>query len=75
MRRRKKIKALTVAVISCISLVILYTITAIVIQYKTGIALDSSLTVGVFGLFGTELAVSGFIKIFKLKEENNNEYH
>ena len=63
-----RIKSLTIAVLVCIILVILYTITAIVIQCKTGISLDSSLTVGVFGLFGTELAVSGFIKIFKIKK-------
>ncbi len=69
-----KVKSLTIAVLSCIILVILYTITAIIIQCKTGMPLDSSLTVGVYGLFGTELAVSGFIKIFKIKEENNG-YH
>lgn len=62
-------KSLTAFVISCLMFVILYVIIAIVVQVVTGIALSDSLTVGVFGLFGTELAVSGFIKIFKIKKE------
>jgi hypothetical protein len=61
-------KALTIAVISCIAFVVLYTVVAILIQIFTNKILDPSLTVGVFGLFGTELAVSGFIKIFKIKK-------
>ncbi len=61
-------KSLTAFVISCILFVILYVITAIVVQIYTGEQLSDSLTMGVFGLFGTELAVSGFIKIFKIKK-------
>ena len=63
-------KSLTIAVISCIAFVVLYTIVAILIQCFTEKTLDPSLTMGVFGLFGTELAVSGFIKIFKIRKEN-----
>ena len=62
-------KSLTIAVCACICFVILYTITAIVIQCVTGMPLSDSLTMGVFGLFGTELAVTGFIKVFKIKKE------
>ena len=61
-------KSLTAFVVSCILFVILYVITAIVVQIYTGKQLSDSLTMGVFGLFGTELAVSGFIKIFKIKK-------
>lgn len=61
-------KSLTAFVVGCLLLVILYIITAVVVQVYTGIQLSDSLTVGVFGLFGTELAVSGFIKIFKIKK-------
>jgi hypothetical protein len=43
-------------------------ITAIAVQIHTGQQLSDSLTMGVFALFGTELAVSGFIKIFKIKK-------
>jgi len=68
-RRIGSMKSLSIAVCACIGFVVLYTIVAIVIQCMTGVALDSSLTMGVFGLFGTELAVSGFIKIFKIRKE------
>jgi len=61
-------KSLTAFVIGCILFVVLYVITAIVVQCVTGMPLADSLTMGVFGLFGTELAVSGFIKIFKIKK-------
>lgn len=61
-------KSLTAFVVGCLLFVILYVITAIIVQCYTGIQLSDSLTVGVFGLFGTELAVSGFIKIFKIKK-------
>ena len=63
-------KSLTAFVVSCILFVILYVITAIVVQIYTGKYLSDSLTMGVFGLFGTELAVSGFIKIFKITKED-----
>lgn len=61
-------KTLTAFVIGCIALVIIYVITAIAVQVYTGQQLSDSLTMGVFALFGTELAVSGFIKIFKIKK-------
>ena len=62
-------KSLTAFVIGCLMFVVLYVITAIVVQIITGISLSDSLTMGVFALFGTELAVSGFIKIFKIRKE------
>lgn len=62
-------KSLTIFVISCLMFVVLYVIVAIIVQCVTKNALSDSLTMGVFGLFGTELAVSGFIKIFKIRKE------
>ena len=62
-------KSLTAFVITCISIVIMYVIIAIAIQVTTGMVLPDSLNVGMFGLFGSELAVSGFIKINKIKQE------
>jgi len=60
------IKSLTLFVIACLVFVILYVITAIVVQINTGQQLPDSLNQGVLLLFGSELAVSGFIKIFKI---------
>lgn len=61
-------KSLTLFVIGCLLFVILYIVASIVIRCTMGIQLSDSLTTGVFGLFGTELAVSGFIKIFKIRQ-------
>ena len=63
-----KMKTLTAFVIFCIVIVIIYIITDIVIQWKTGEALDPTLTSATVGFFGTELAVSGFIRIFKIRK-------
>ena len=62
-------KSLTAFVIACLMLVILYVITAIIVQVSTGQQLPDSLNQGVLLLFGSELAVSGFIKIFKIRKE------
>ena len=69
MKRLNSMKSLTLFVIACLVLVIAYVVTAIIVQIVTGIPLSDSLTVGVFGLFGTELAVCGFLKIFKIRKE------
>jgi len=69
MKAPKQIKTLTVVVIICIMIVILYIITAIVLQCVLDKTLPDSLNQGVLLLFGSELAVSGFIKIFKITKE------
>lgn len=68
MKRLNSMKTLTLFVIACLILVILYVIAAIVIQVTTEKVLPDSLNQGVLLLFGSELAVSGFIKIFKIKK-------
>lgn len=60
-------KTLTKFVIFCIAVIIIYMVTAIIFQYVTHESLPDSLTAGVFGFFGTELCVSGVIKVFKIK--------
>lgn len=62
-------KTLTIFVVFCITMIIIYTITAIVFQGMTGQMLPDSLTTGVYGFFGTELCVAGVLKIFKIKKE------
>ena len=64
-----KIKKLTAFVIFCIATIILYVITDIVVQVATGNALDPALTVGMFGFFGTELAASCVLKVFRIRKE------
>lgn len=64
-----KIKKLTAFVIFCIAMIILYVITAIVVQVVKGYALDTALTVGMFGFFGTELAASCVLKVFRIRKE------
>ena len=63
-------KSLTIFVGACLVLVILYIITAVAVQVITGQPLSDSLTAGTFALFGSELAVTGFIKVAKIRKEN-----
>lgn len=64
-----KVKKLTAFVIFCIATIILYVITDIIVQVVTGNALDPALTVGMFGFFGTELAASCVLKVFRIRKE------
>ena len=61
-------KSLTAFVVGCLMFVVLYVITAILVQIYTGNQLPDSLNQGVLLLFGSELAMTGFIKIFKIKK-------
>lgn len=72
MKKLNSMKSLTIFVIACLILVILYVIAAIVIEVTTNKVLPDSLNQGVLLLFGSELAVSGFIKIFKIKGGQND---
>ena len=60
-------KTLTKFVIFCIATIIIYIVTAIVIQVTIHEQLPDALTAGVFGFFGTELCVSGILKVFKIR--------
>ena len=68
LQRGDSMKSLTAFVIGCLVLVVLYVVTAVIVQIYTGTPLPDSLNVAVISLFGTELAVSGFIKVFKIKK-------
>lgn len=59
-------KALSKYVNLSIIIVILYTIIEFIVSTKTGESHDV-LTGFVYGFFGTEVAMSGFIKIHKIK--------
>lgn len=65
-------RSLTAFVIGCIVIILIYVIVAIILQAH-GIELNPSLTVGMFGFFGTELAASAFIRISKNKFGDQNE--
>lgn len=65
------IKDLTKYVIFSISIVILYTIAEFIFSLITGIQHDV-LTGCVYGFFGGELVLCGFIKIFKLRGNRND---
>ena len=65
-------RSLTAFVIGCIVIILIYVITAIILQTQ-GIDLNPALTVGMFGFFGTELAASAFIRISKNKSEEEEE--
>lgn len=71
-RRRKKVSNLTYYVVFSISVLIVYTIVELLISNLTG-TINDTLTTCFFGVFGGEILTCALIKIFKLKEENQDE--
>ena len=63
---------LTKFVVFCIGTIIVYVLGAIAFQYFTHEPLPDSITVGMFGFFGTELCVTGLLKIIKIKEDDKD---
>lgn len=61
-------QSLTKFVMISLLIVIIYTIAEFICSIASGVVHDT-LTSCIFALFGTEIAVCGFIKIFKIKEE------
>ena len=70
--RRKKIDNLTKYVVFSISVTIVYTIMEFIFSITTQTSHDI-LTGCVYGFFAGELVITGIIKIFKLRGDNNNE--
>lgn len=62
-------ESLTKFVIISLLIVIIYTALEFICSIATGVSHDT-LTGCIFALFGTEIAVCGFIKIFKIREDN-----
>lgn len=67
--QKKKLSDIDKYLIFSFAVIILYTITAIIFQWVTGIELSTSLTVGVYGFFGGEITLLAMIKRLKLKKE------
>ena len=65
-------KTLTKFVIVSLIIVIIYSISEFIFSIITGVSHDV-LTGCMFALWGTEIAVCGFIKIFKIKEGGDND--
>jgi prepilin signal peptidase PulO-like enzyme (type II secretory pathway) len=70
-RHPKKMPSLTKYVAFSIAVLIVYTVAELVLATRSGITHDS-LTTCVFACFGGEILSCALIKIFKLKEENND---
>ena len=66
----RKISDLSKYVIFSLSFVILYTVIEFVASTRTGVMHDT-LTTCVYAFFAGEVTVCGLIKIFKIKEEDN----
>lgn len=67
-KRFNSMKTLSKFVLFSMTMIILYTIAELTISFFTGQNHDQ-LTTCVFMFFGTEIAMSGFLKIFKIREE------
>ena len=66
-------RALTKFILFSFAMTIIYTIIAIVFQAVTGNPISDTLTTCYFAVYGGEVLSCALIKVFKLKEENNNE--
>lgn len=71
-KRHKKISSLTKYVVFSITFTILYTIMEFIFSILTGVSHDI-LSGCVYGFFCGELVITGVLKIFKLRGENNDE--
>lgn len=65
-------KTLTKFVMVSLIIVIIYSVSEFIFSIVTGVSHDV-LTGCMFALWGTEIAVCGFIKIFKIKEGGDND--
>ena len=68
-RRNNVTRSLTRYVVFSISMLVIYTVTALIFLWLEK-PLDAELTTGVFGFFGGEIVMCGLIKLFKLKKED-----
>lgn len=55
-----------------INLIIIFTVVVLILEYHNVLISDTLITC-VYAFFGGEIVTCGLIKIFKLKENNNNE--
>lgn len=62
-----------VCVTASILFIVVYVIIALALQFTVQMPVDSTLTSCVFAFFGTELAVSGLIKIGKVKNQETGQ--
>lgn len=67
--QKKKISDMDKYVMMSLTVIIMYTIVAVIYQFITGQELSASLTVGVYGTFSGELLMLCLIKKFKLQSK------
>lgn len=65
--KKKKYKFCTKVVIFSIAFIVAYTVAQMILSYKLNIELSPTLTTCVYTFFGTELAVTGMIRVFDKK--------
>lgn len=70
--RHKRIPSLTKYVVFSITILLLYSIAEFTEASITGISHDT-LTTALYSVFGGEILSCALIKIFKIREENNDE--
>lgn len=67
----KKIPSLTKFIVFSFAVLLLYTVVEFIFSTITGISHDT-LTTCLYACFGGEVLACALIKVFKLKEENND---
>lgn len=69
-RRKKKYHSLSMYVVFSISMLLIYTIAELLLSSLFNVS-NETLTTCFFAVFGGEILTCALIKIFKLKENNN----
>ena len=69
-KKKSQMKFSKKIVVTCITVIILYTIAQTYLSYSLSIELSPTLTTCVYAFFGTELAATAIIRIFD-KEDNS----
>ena len=67
---KKRLRTLDKYVVFSISITLIYTIAEFTVSTMTGISHDT-LSTCVYGFFAGEIVVAGLIKIFKLRQEDD----
>ena len=70
---KKKLSAIDKYVIFSFSMIIIFTIIALIYQFRTDNELSSTLIMSFYGVFGGELLMLCMIKRLKLKKGDDND--
>lgn len=73
LKKKSQMKFSKKIVVTCITVIILYTIAQTWLSYSLSIELSPTLTTCVYAFFGTELAATAIIRIFDKEDKKHDK--